>query len=147
MAFYLTTLLEFSSHVKAQKYAELLAKKTRPMFEDDVDAEYQSAFEVIEDIEYPDSLEINKDKLLLRWVEKDYFGAEELIPLFEVNDVSLIICHEIGDDADAGDDYEEDVKGFYVYQKDDEKFQVINPKDAIKMFGDELVKQVSAFVA
>ncbi|WP_416398398.1 hypothetical protein [Allohahella sp. A8] len=113
MAFHLSLLLSCASSDQASSLATLLARETRPEFEDDLSAEEKALFSAIEDLEYPEAIEPQGDQILISWSEIDGMDFDDLEMLLEAPGVALIGAYEVPDDPMAADD-DESMSQFWI---------------------------------
>ena len=146
MSFYTSVLLQFTTPEISKSYVNLLARETRPIFLEDVDNGMQDAYSVIEEIDYPSSINQDETKLSVRWYEMDDLEIQFLIPLFELPDVKLVIGYEIDTYADSSDNSEEDMDGFFLCL-DNEKYRRYRREAILEKMPIELVTSVSKLEA
>lgn len=93
----------------------LIVNETRPLFVEDVEPAKQALFLAIEELEYPDTVEVEGTQLFVRWLDEDRFGFMDLLPLLKTDGIELIAAFEVPDEPMASDDDEEDVGCFWVF--------------------------------
>ena len=101
MALQLVIGIRCSSRLSSLALRDLLGVDTRPLFEEDVDSDYQSEYRAICDLDYPDSIEMLGNELWVQWIDNESvkdISFDSLIELFESPRFDLIAAHEIPDD-------------------------------------------------
>jgi hypothetical protein len=80
---------------------ELLAADTRPLFDEDVEPDYQAEYTSICNVDYPDSIESIGNDLWVQWIDNEEVKGvsfDLVMGLFQSSRFDLIAAHEVPDD-------------------------------------------------
>lgn len=117
MALQLVTGIMCAQDTDAVILSQFLERETRPLFEDEVDPNYKTEYNLVRKLEYPDTIEIAGNELWVQWMDNDEVknvDFEKVVDLFQSNRFDLIAAHETPADALSWD---EDVyNGWYWIQ-------------------------------
>ena len=109
MSSYLSCVVQCASNSVSEKFARLVNRTTRPIFEEDVDSTEVEFFNMIQSIEFPNKMLVDKNCVVLNWQGKERFDfthfeaitkealqevlaavAEEKMILFDADEVLCI---------------------------------------------------------
>jgi len=114
MSSYLSCIVECASDSVSKKITRLISRTTRPIFEEDVDRTDLEFFNVIQSIEFPSQVLVDKNCVVLEWQGKDRFDFAHLRPIFQLDGLDLLLAHEKDSYIGSGDD-DEDLDGRYWF--------------------------------
>lgn len=124
MAFVLDILLQCNSESEAKELRRLLNEDSRPDFDDEVDPRWRRHFQLIEELDYPEVIQVRGDLIFIEWeeVELELFYLEAALAALSIN---ILAAFSIADDPLSEDEFDIEVKehegtygSFYVQIND-----------------------------
>lgn len=135
MAYRLSVILELSTRECVDKLISFLKRDTRPMFEEDVAQGDIPLFEAIELLEFPSSIDMVNDLLVLEWFETNDFGIADFSKLSKIPAIEFLAAYEISDDPMSEDEGNED--WFWILV--DAKFVRVSNQSATKYLKEDII--------
>ena len=118
MAYHLSAWVQCADQSQAEILETFLARNTRPVFVEDVEEGDQTLYRLIDEIEFPEEIEVQDDCLWLFWYEIEDFGFNELKVLLNKLGVVALLIFEVPDSPMSGDSDEDESSGwFWIYEQ------------------------------
>lgn len=143
MAFVLDVLLQCSSESEAKELGRLLKEDSRPDFDDEVDPQWQKHFQLIEEWDYPEAIQVKEDLVFVEWeeVELELSYLEDALTALSIN---ILAAFTIVDDPLSEDEFDievEEHEGTYgsFYVQVDDNLVCINQSNLESLFPDKKI--------
>ncbi|MBK8187887.1 MAG: hypothetical protein IPK77_11970 [Cellvibrio sp.] len=137
MASQLTLILKSTPKKFIKTLIKFLKKKSRPIFDDELDSQGKLIYSVIEDIEYPSKCEIEEDYVFIHWFDIDDYSFKDIEAIVKLPDCNFVLAYEIPDDPMSADS---DDEMSYFWVRMEKGICAVSTKTAAKYCEETLIQ-------
>jgi hypothetical protein len=148
MAYDLRLLLDCQTAAQAELLCRLLGRDSRPVFADDLPPEQQPLFELVEDIEFPEEVEVQGASLWIQWMEVRDFEISDFEPVLSMSGARIQIAFMVPDDPMSGDDDddEDDPLDGWFYVMDQDELSRVDPRTLQEQYPAEVIARFAPYL-